>query len=155
MPTEPPSTRRIDRRIVTAQVLLGAALALAYLRADAASGLPWTWLALLLAGAAAGIGGAALLALRPVFRVAPTPRHDGVLVTHGIYRWLRHPMYNAVLLVVAAVALHRPDPWVLAAAGANVVFYSTKARYEEGLLRAHYPDYEAYRRRTLGVLPGW
>ena len=155
MRTESPPTRRIDRRIVAVQVVLGAALAAAYLRSDAASNPPFNWPALVLAGIAAGIGVAALLALRPVFRVAPTPRRDGILVTHGIYRWLRHPMYNAVLLVVAAVALHRPDPWVLAAAGANVVFYLTKARYEEGLLRAHYPDYEAYRRRTLGVLPGW
>src|SRR6056297_678733 len=153
MPTEPPPTRRTDRRIVTAQALLGIALALSFLRSDAASGPPWTWLALVLAGVAAWVGVSALVILRPVFRIAPTPRRDGVLVTHGIYRWLRHPMYTAVLLTLAAVALYRPGPWVLAVAGVNIVFYLTKSRYEEGLLRAHYPGYEDYRRRTLGVLP--
>jgi protein-S-isoprenylcysteine O-methyltransferase Ste14 len=36
---------------------------------------------------------------------------------------------------------------------AVIVFYLVKARYEEGLLRAAYPGYDAYRQRTHGVLP--
>ena len=30
-----------------------------------------------------------------------------------------------------------------------------KARYEEGLLRARYPEYPDYQRRSWGVVPGW
>ena len=136
------------------QVVLGLALVLAYARAGSDTGLPGTIVALVLVGAAAAIGLWALVTLRPSFRVAPTPRRGGVLITHGVYRRLRHPMYNSVLLIVAAMAIHRPDLAVIGVAAANLAFYTGKARYEEGLLLARYPGYRDYRKRTIGVLPG-
>lgn len=143
-----------DRALVTLQAVLGVAFGVAWLRSFAAVGwVPHTISVGLIAGGV-GLGLGALWALRRSFRVAPTPRNDGVLVTDGIYRRFRHPMYTAVLLLIAGCTLVRPDLPVLGLAVANLALYVGKARYEEGLLLAHYPDYAAYRRRTLGVLPG-
>lgn len=111
-------------------------------------------LAALVAVAGLGLGLSALAPMRHSFRVAPAPRQDAYLVRHGVYRRLRHPMYTAVLLLVAAVSLHQPDWGVLIVAAANVVFYLAKAGYEEGLLRARYADYADYQRGTWGVIPG-
>lgn len=144
-----------DRLIVSVQAALAFALAVAWWRSHAAVGVESHVAALLLWAAAAALGLNALWNLRNVFRVAPTPRTDGVLVEAGVYRRLRHPMYTAVVLVVAGIAVTRPDAAVLAVAGANLVFYLAKARYEEGLLLARFPGYAAYRRRTIGVVPGW
>lgn len=144
-----------DRILVTTQAILGVALVVSWLRSPEAVSLAWhvaSWIAW---GAAGGIGATAAWQLRRSFRVAPTPRGDGRLITHGIYGRLRHPMYTSVVLVVVGLAFVRPDAAVLASVAANLAFYLGKARYEEGLLLAHYPEYAAYRRRTMGVLPGW
>ena len=39
------------------------------------------------------------------FNIHPTPHPQGQLVVHGPYRWIRHPMYTAVLLFGAALAI--------------------------------------------------
>lgn len=149
------TARGRDRVLVTVQAMLGLALAIAWWRSPAAVGIESHVVALGLWGLAGAVGAPALWALRRVFRVAPTPRRDGELIARGIYRWLRHPMYTAVVLIVTGVAVVRPDPFVLGLAGLNLAFYLAKARYEEGLLLSHYPGYADYRRRTVGVLPGW
>jgi protein-S-isoprenylcysteine O-methyltransferase Ste14 len=67
---------------------------------------PLLGLAALLALAGAALGAAALRANRPGnFNIHPAPREGGELVEHGPYRWLRHPMYSAVLLMCAAAAV--------------------------------------------------
>ena len=85
-------------------------------------------------------------------QIAPAPRAARALVTHGVYRWLRHPIYTAIVLVVAGLVLRGVTPWGAILGAVIVVFLLIKARYEETLLSARYPEYEEYRRRTRGVL---
>lgn len=138
-----------ERALIAAQVTAGLAAAVAWTLADPSGGHGWIGLALAAAGAAL-----ALLARRALggsFRIAPSPREGARLVRRGVYRWLRHPMYVSVCLVLAGAAVSRPDRAVLALVAANFVLYLIKARYEESVLLAHYPDYAAYREGTLGV----
>lgn len=166
---------RIGRRLVAAQLalmgllaLLGGPALLAVLLptgagpAALAGPVPWAvqagW-ALVLAGIA--LGGWAIAANRPGnFNIHPAPRAGGRMVDAGPYRWIRHPMYGAVLfagagLVVAAAAW--PAPWLALAGAAWIALaavLAAKARLEEGwLLRAH-PGYAAYRARTWRFVPG-
>jgi protein-S-isoprenylcysteine O-methyltransferase Ste14 len=81
--------------------------------------------------------------------VAPPTR----LVIGGVYRYLRNPMYVAVLACIAgqALLLNQPGLWLygLIAGAAMVAF--TKF-YEEPKLREQFgAEYEAYRR----AVPGW
>ena len=73
-------------------------------------------------------------------------------MTRGIYGRLRHPIYTAIVLVVVGFVLRGITPIGALLAFAIVVFLVFKARYEETLLSARYPQYAEYRRRTRGVL---
>ncbi|NML16626.1 methyltransferase family protein [Azohydromonas caseinilytica] len=97
----------------------------------------------------------ALSANRPGnFNIRPTPRPGGRLVQHGPYRWIRHPMYSAVLLAGLATArmAQGPAAWVVLAALAAVLL--VKAGLEERALGALHPGYADYVRRTRRFIPG-
>ena len=147
-----PTSRTAGGALVALQFLLLAALALAAILAVFQRAIPpgaWTL----------GLGGLALATWavscnRPGnFNIRPEPRAGGQLVVHGPYRWIRHPMYTAVLAVAAACALLAGATWAwlcVAALGAVLV---AKATLEERALLVVHPDYGAYRARTKRFLP--
>jgi len=98
--------------------------------------------------------GTAFFALRGVIQIAPEPKAGGHLVSSGIYRWLRHPIYTAILAVVVGLFLRRPTLALAVAGIVVIVFLLAKTRYEEHLLANRYPEYTEYRRRTWGIIPG-
>lgn len=149
----PPDPSRHDRWFLVVQALLGSGLLVAFVRAPPSAAGPRAAAAAALLALALLVGLTALVQLRHSFRVAPSPRPDGALEVRGIYRWLRHPMYAAVILGAAAAIVARPDPLVAAAGALNYAFYVIKSRHEERLLRARYPPYADYCRRTIGIWP--
>lgn len=85
----------------------------------------------------------------------PTPTPNATLRTGGLYRVVRHPIYTGLLALTIGAAL-RSGSWAVAGcAAALVVWLSVKARWEEGHLRARYPDYAAYAERTPRFVPFW
>jgi protein-S-isoprenylcysteine O-methyltransferase Ste14 len=111
--------------------------------------------ALLMLLASAVIGLAALAANRPGnFNIRPEPKPRGQLVTWGVYRRIRHPMYSAVLLAMLAAVLADPRPWRVAAWLALLGVLLAKLRREERYLTARHPEYAAYCKRTRRLIPG-
>lgn len=96
----------------------------------------------------------ALLTIRRAVQVEPSPKRDAQLVTHGLYGYIRHPIYTSILVLVPGLCLRKPTLVVAAAGVVVVVFLLVKVRFEEALLLDRYPAYAAYRRRTWGVVPG-
>ncbi len=86
-------------------------------------------------------------------RVLPDVRPGAQLVERGPYRWIRHPMYAAVLLVALALVLNAPWPGRWAALLVLALDLVVKLHYEEGLLAAALPGYAAYRARTKRLIP--
>ncbi len=110
----------------------------------------WGWLQ--------GLGGAlaawALWTMPPrQLRFFPELAGQARLITHGPYRWIRHPMYLALLITLVALVFAKPTPDRIAIWLALVADLLLKLRYEEQLLAARFPDYEAYRRRTKRIIP--
>lgn len=140
-------------------VLVGLQFALlAWLAVKAAVGLGAARLpadALAAAVAAIALGLWALSANRPGnFNIRPVPREGGHLVQHGPYRWIRHPMYSALLLAGVAAARLSGDgvSWLILLALAAVL--AVKAAVEERAMVAHYADYPDYQKRTRRFVPG-
>lgn len=99
-------------------------------------------------------GVAALAANRPGnFNIRPDPKPGGRLIETGPYRYIRHPMYLAVLLIGIGAALADPRPWRLAALVALALVLHIKATVEERAMLARHPGYAAYRARTARLVP--
>ena len=83
--------------------------------------------------------------------VAPTAH----LVVGGLYRFVRNPMYIAVVGAVAGQALLLGQPVLgVYAAGLLAVFVAFVRGYEEpALARQFGPEYDAYRRAVGGWWP--
>jgi protein-S-isoprenylcysteine O-methyltransferase Ste14 len=93
-------------------------------------------------------------ALHGVVQIAPEPKAGGHLVTTGIYRWLRHPIYTAIVLIVAGLVLRKPGLWLAIVGAAVIAFLFNKTRFEERLLATRYPQYSEYCKRSWGLIPG-
>lgn len=109
-------------------------------------------LCLELAGLALGLW--AVLAIRlPNLHILPDVRQNAQLVQRGPYRWLRHPMYTALLLTTGALVADtfswlRLSFWLVLLVDLLIKLY-----YEERLLAAHYPDYHRYQQQSKRLLP--
>lgn len=78
----------------------------------------------------------------------------GGLVTHGPYRFLRHPIYAAICLFIwAAVAAHL-SPLTFSLGALATVGAILRLLCEERLVTERYPEYNAYAQRTKRLLPG-
>jgi len=85
---------------------------------------------------------------------SPLPNGRTDLVVHGPYRWVRHPIYTAVMLGGAGVA-YLARSWVAAAcAGGLILLFVVKARWEERRLIVTFPDYLRYAASTGRFVPG-
>jgi protein-S-isoprenylcysteine O-methyltransferase Ste14 len=77
----------------------------------------------------------------------------GGLVTTGPYRYIRHPIYAAILYFFwAGIAAH-PSLVTLAAGLLATAFTAVRIVAEEKLLVTMYPEYRAYARVTKRVVP--
>jgi protein-S-isoprenylcysteine O-methyltransferase Ste14 len=83
-------------------------------------------------------------------------RQTHQLITTGVYRHVRHPMYAAFLLWAVAQALLLPN-WIAGPAGlvGFGILFSLRVRREEQMMEATFGDaYRAYAARTWRVVPG-
>lgn len=81
-------------------------------------------------------------------------RRAATLVTHGAYRWVRHPFYGCMVLLILGNALMAAN-WFMLGAGAVVLsFIVVRTRTEEEKLVARFgDDYRTYMRRTGRFVP--
>jgi protein-S-isoprenylcysteine O-methyltransferase Ste14 len=83
-------------------------------------------------------------------------RDQHVLVTDGLYRHLRHPMYSAFWLWALAQLLLLPN-WIAGPAGLvgfGILFFGRVGREEQMMLEKFGDEYRAYMARTKRIIPG-
>jgi len=113
---------------------------------------PYVWLIALQGAAVLLMFWARLTFGMGSFHFAADPTEDK-LITSGPYRWIRHPIYTAVLLFSLPPAIISRSPAALAFAVLIVLGAVTRMFCEEQYLRKHYPDYAEYAARTRRIIP--
>ena len=88
------------------------------------------------------------------FNIRPAIKEGAILVTHGPYRYIRHPMYASILLAGTGLLLVTFNWLRLAAFIVLWVVLYLKLRFEEKLLAKHFPEYASYHKRPR-ILPPW
>ncbi|MGO9009908.1 MAG: methyltransferase family protein [Bryobacteraceae bacterium] len=89
---------------------------------------------------------------RRSFHAVADPTAGG-LVTNGPYRYIRHPIYAAVLYFLwAGIAAHLSVGHAIVALVATAGL-AIRIRAEETLIVGKYPEYAAYASRTRRVVP--
>ena len=129
----------------------------------AGGALHWIWPLRLPLGAAGrivgavlagGLGIAFLAGALGLFRQTgqnPTPwSPTPAIVTSGVYRWSRNPMYVGMALVLAAIGLGWANGWLLLAVPVVLaIVYVIAVRHEEAYLARKFgEEYLAYARTT-------
>ncbi len=77
--------------------------------------------------------------------MAVVPRQESQLVTAGLYRWVRHPIYSLSILLMLCSAVVMPTVLMVVLAALHVYVMTRKARHEEGhLLQRFGPQYARY-----------
>src|SRR5262245_41872316 len=89
---------------------------------------------------------------RRSFHVAANPTEGG-LVTSGPYRFIRHPIYTAIcVIIVAGVAANWS--WAAGACGGLVIGCLVLRMFcEEKLVAERYPEYQQYAANTWRMIP--
>lgn len=93
------------------------------------------------------------IAIRPSLTALPEPKEGAPLITSGIYRYIRHPMYAGLILMGLGLTLAR-DSSITGIETILLYFLLTaKYRYEDYLLRQRWPAAKNYQARVGALIP--
>lgn len=112
-------------------------------------------IALVLVGQTVRVAAISTAASNFSHRIEYCKRRDHELVTHGVYRYIRHPSYLGWFWWIVGSQILLANP--LCAIGYSFVawtFFRDRIPYEEHLLLGFFPDeYPAYKARTISGIP--
>lgn len=112
----------------------------------------WTWMLLYIAGWIVAF--AAVFAFRrSTLSVFPEPHRKAVLLTKGIFGYIRHPFYTAVLSISGSLAGQQGHPFKILAWCLLLVILLVKTSYEEKLLLQQFEQYSTYQLHTKKFIP--
>jgi protein-S-isoprenylcysteine O-methyltransferase Ste14 len=89
---------------------------------------------------------------RRSFHAAANPTEGGI-VTSGPYRFIRHPIYAAILYFIFPGVLTHLSMINVTLAIIALVAVILRIRAEESFLVVRYPEYIAYAERTKRIIP--
>ena len=92
-----------------------------------------------------------LTQLRESFSIMAEARQ---LVTAGVYRIVRHPLYLAEEIAAIGVVMQFFSLWTALILALQIGFQLRRMQNEEAVLTEIFPEYSAYRDRTARILPG-
>jgi len=94
-----------------------------------------------------------LLQLNKNLSPFPSPKTDSSLVTHGIFKYIRHPIYTAIILGMFVWSLYQQSLYQLIISILILILFYFKSKYEEQLLCKKFDDYKDYMQKTGRFLP--
>jgi protein-S-isoprenylcysteine O-methyltransferase Ste14 len=106
-----------------------------------------------LAAIALGAWAVILMVRRSKFRVDPEPALNAHLLDTGPYKYIRNPMYSAIILGFGALLVDSYSPLRLVIYILVIAIHLAKISIEEKLLPEKFKDYAAYKSRTRRLIP--
>jgi protein-S-isoprenylcysteine O-methyltransferase Ste14 len=145
-----PARRRVREPVAYLACATAMIAVVALDRPDASTATGW-----LIAGEALALVAAvwmlvSTLALGRCFGILPEARG---LVTHGPYRFVRHPLYLGEFGTCAGLVIASPSGRNVLMALSFVLAQAVRMRLEERELSREFPDYRAYAERTPRLVP--
>lgn len=103
-----------------------------------------------------GIGGYiySILFLRHNWAISAAIKEKQTIVKEGPYKYIRHPMYSFMLIVVFGSGLLVSNYLILLYTPVIAILYYLRARKEEDLLKEAFPEYNNYIKETKMLIPG-
>lgn len=95
----------------------------------------------------------ALFELKTNLTVFPTPKTNSELITFGMYKFSRHPIYSGILLFVYGYAIFSFSLYKLLISSLLFVLLYFKTNYEESQLERKFPDYSNYKMKVGRFFP--
>lgn len=95
----------------------------------------------------------ALIQLNKNLTPFPTPKDGSELITTGLYKFVRHPIYTGVILTVVGYGIYKESIWKTLVAVLLLILFYYKSKYEEEMLMKRYEEYKDYEKRTAKFLP--
>lgn len=86
-------------------------------------------------------------------RILPEPSPHATLITDGPYRFIRHPMYTAILMGSVGLLIHQFTWLRLSIVIALAIVLVAKLTWEERMLLQKFEAYRDYMRRSKRLLP--
>ena len=87
------------------------------------------------------------------FNITPDPLQSSRLITRGPYRWIRHPMYLALLVTTLPLIVANFSEARLLVWGILLIDLVLKLNYEETLLAENLTGYLEYQQKSSRLVP--
>lgn len=115
---------------------------------------PVRWGVLVVCGLVAlAFGALGALHIREYLTPLPYPVDHNRLVQHGVYAWVRHPLYSSQLFAALGWTLYTLSLTHLLILVVGFLFFDYKAGKEEGWLTERHPQYAEYVRQVRKFIP--
>jgi len=95
----------------------------------------------------------ALLQLNTNLSPFPTPKSNSKLIQNGLFKYIRHPIYTGILLLLSGYAVYVNSSAKLIISLLLLMLFFLKTTYEEERLLSKFPNYSEYKKRTGRFLP--
>lgn len=95
----------------------------------------------------------ALLQLNKNISPFPTPKSASQLITTGLYKYIRHPIYTGIIATLLGYSLYTESGYKLLITSLLYILFSFKSRYEEKRLHIVFKNYGDYKKHTGRFLP--
>ena len=86
-------------------------------------------------------------------KISPEVRKDAEFINHGPYRYIRHPMYTAILATFIPLIISYPNLIRIVTGSILLIDLLFKLHFEERLLAEHFGEYTEYRKKTQKLFP--
>lgn len=83
----------------------------------------------------------------------PSPKSNANLITSGVFKYIRHPIYTGIFLLAIGLGLYFNSGFKIIVAILLLLLFYFKSNYEEKQLLLKFPKYKKYRQATGRFFP--